>query len=77
MTSGDLTFDLTKNWTKSFVIIFDALSIAAYRVYRVVASCNIHPSHLSLSLPLSRVGGAAAAHPMLIGRYSVSPYPLS
>ena len=33
LSSGDLTFDLTKKLTQSLsVIIFDALSIAAYRV---------------------------------------------
>ena len=32
MTSGDLTFDLLKNDRSSFVMIFDALSNAAYRV---------------------------------------------
>ena len=32
MTSGDLTFDLLKNDRSDFVMIFDALSNAAYRV---------------------------------------------
>ena len=34
MTSGDLTFDLTKKLTGLSVIIFDAVSIVVYRVLR-------------------------------------------
>ena len=61
MTSGDLTFDLALKMTKGFVMIFDALSNAAYRVSLRGPGAEIEGGSLN-SPPIHQVVENLEAH---------------